>query len=97
MNLKQSHNSFVFSVKVIPSAPNTIYVGYRGGKAVIKVNAPPEAGKANRELISFLADKLDIAKAEIRLVRGHSSRYKAIAFPLSEKEKVESFFHNEAT
>ena len=38
----------------------------------------PEKGKANKELISFLAKKLGLAKSQITIVGGETDRYKKI-------------------
>lgn len=38
----------------------------------------PEKGKANKELILFLAKKIGIAKAQIEIISGELDRYKKI-------------------
>ena len=45
----------------------------------IKIAAPPEKGKANKELVDFLSENLGIAKAEIEIVSGQTSRQKVVA------------------
>jgi uncharacterized protein (TIGR00251 family) len=84
--------SFTLSIRVIPSAPITRFIGRRAGELVIKLNAPAEAGKANRELVSFLARVLGIARRDITLVRGVASRHKIIALPAAAKTKATTFF-----
>ena len=70
-------------VKVIPSSPQNLIVGYTLDELVIKIKSSPEKGKANRELISFLSFQLKIPKSEISIVRGETSRHKIITLPLS--------------
>lgn len=44
----------------------------------IGVVSVPEKGKANKELIAFLAKKLGIAKSDFCIVSGETDRYKKI-------------------
>ena len=83
---------FTIAIKVIPGAPGNRIIGRRGDELVVKIVAPPEEGKANRELVSFLARTLEIAKSEITLVRGAASRHKVLALPVAVREKVAAFF-----
>ena len=39
----------------------------------------PEKGKANKELIAFLAKKLKIAKSSIQIISGELDRWKKLA------------------
>ena len=39
----------------------------------------PEKGKANKELITFLAKKLKIAKSSIQIISGELDRWKKLA------------------
>ena len=66
------------AVKVIPNAPKSEYAGKRGEEYVFKIHAQPEKGKANDELIAFLAKFLGISKRSITLVSGHTSHHKVV-------------------
>lgn len=44
----------------------------------ISVVSVPEKGKANAELVKFLASKIKIAKSEIEVVGGETDRYKKV-------------------
>ncbi len=83
---------FTVAVKVIPSAPANKFAGRRGEELVFKINAPPADGKANRELISFLASSLGIAKSRIVLSRGALSRHKVITLPLAVRGILSTLF-----
>ena len=50
------------------------------GEVFLKVSvvSPPEKGKANGELIKFLAKKLNIAKSDLTIIGGELDRYKKI-------------------
>jgi len=65
-----------------PGAKKTIFDGEFNNRLKIKIKAPPTEGKANDELISFIAEKLGISKKDIILISGEKSRYKIIEIPL---------------
>jgi uncharacterized protein (TIGR00251 family) len=48
------------------------------GTIKISIVSQPEKGKANEEIISFLAKTLSCAKKEIRIISGHTSKTKKI-------------------
>lgn len=52
----------------------------------ISVVSVPEKGKANQELIKFLAKEFKVAKSQIEIIGGELDRYKKILLPISEKE-----------
>lgn len=66
-------------VKVIPKSSKTELAGYLAdGTWKIKIAAAPEKGKANRELIDFLAAHFNVAKSRIRITSGETSPLKRI-------------------
>ena len=75
------------SVRVSPNAPKNEITGFVEGVLRVKVAAPPEKGKANRELISFLGRVLDISPGSLDVIKGHTGRSKLIAVSgLSQEE-----------
>ncbi|HOJ00550.1 MAG TPA: DUF167 domain-containing protein [Anaerolineaceae bacterium] len=67
------------TVKVIPNAPKTEIVCLMDdGVLKIRVRGAPEKGKANQELIDFLADRFHVQKVDIRLISGTTSRLKKV-------------------
>ena len=71
---------------VIPNASRSEIVGWHGDALKIRLAAPPVDGKANRELIHYLAKNLDIAKSEIKIVSGHMNKRKKLSLSLSSDE-----------
>ncbi len=69
-------NKCVLEFKVIPGASTTELADLEGEMIRVRVEAPPEKGKANKELIRFLAKSLGITKANIVLLAGETSRKK---------------------
>jgi uncharacterized protein YggU (UPF0235/DUF167 family) len=45
---------------------------------VVALASAPEKGRANRELIEFIADLLDVPASAVSVIRGHSARQKVI-------------------
>lgn len=44
----------------------------------VAIRAIPEKGKANKALVAFLAKKLSIAKSDIEIIGGQTSRLKTL-------------------
>jgi len=81
------------AVRVTPNAKKSGFAGWTAdekGRPVllVKLNAPPVDGKANTELLRFLAEALDCAKGQITLLRGTSSRQKTVELPASLMERL---------
>lgn len=67
------------SVKITPNASKDAFAGWQGDILKIRLHTPPEKGKANAALIDFLAEKLGVAKSQIQIVSGHTSRLKRLS------------------
>jgi uncharacterized protein (TIGR00251 family) len=66
-------------VKVIPSSVRNEIAGEMAdGTMKVKISAPPEKGKANDALCSFLADHFRVARGEVTVVSGHSAALKLV-------------------
>ncbi|MGD9497933.1 MAG: DUF167 domain-containing protein [Armatimonadota bacterium] len=66
------------SVKVIPNAGRNEVVGWRGEELTVKLSAAPVKGRANRDLIAFLADIFAVPRDDVHLLQGESSRHKVV-------------------
>jgi uncharacterized protein (TIGR00251 family) len=73
----KQHNARL-AVKVTPNASRNEITGFRDGVLQVKVVAPPEKGKANKELIDFLAERLGVKKSAVLIIKGQTNRYKSI-------------------
>ena len=71
-----------------PKASKTSFAGIHGDSLKIKISAPPEDGRANEELCSFLGKKLGISKSSVQIRSGHTSRRKIIFCHGASKEKL---------
>lgn len=61
-----------------PGAKKSAVAGVHGNALKVKIHAPPVEGKANAELIAFLAASLGCKRTQITLVAGELSREKTI-------------------
>ena len=66
------------SVKVIPRASKTEIAEQTKNFLKIRLKAVPEKGKANQELINFLAKHFKVAKSQIEIVKGLTSKNKLV-------------------
>jgi uncharacterized protein len=64
---------------VHPGDSRNEITGFSGGVLQVKIAAPPEKGKANKELTDFLSRLLDVKKSSISVVKGKTSRNKLIS------------------
>lgn len=72
--------SFRFSVRVKPGASRTQVGGSYGESSalIVAVNEQPVDGKANDAVIAALAKALDVRKADLQVVAGHTGRTKIL-------------------
>jgi uncharacterized protein (TIGR00251 family) len=70
--------STTLSLKVIPNAPRNEVVGWLGAALKVKVHAPALEGRANDELLDFLAETLGVPRRDVTLLRGDKSRHKVV-------------------
>lgn len=60
-------------VKAVPGASRSEIAGRLGEALKVRVAAPPEGGRANREIRELLAAKLGLPPAGVSLVSGAAS------------------------
>ena len=65
-------------VIVVPRSSRTRVTGVHDQRLRIQLAAPPVDGKANDALVRFLAQTLDIAKAQIEITSGGNGRRKTV-------------------
>ena len=79
---REDGNDVVLMLHVQPGAKRTEVAGIHGEGAAarlkIRLGAPPVEGKANAELLRFLAAAFGVAQRAVLLLRGASSRQKAV-------------------
>ncbi len=63
---------------VQPRASRSKRVGEHDGRLKIALAAPPVDGEANAALIEFLSELLEVKRAQIELLDGHTGRRKRL-------------------
>ena len=76
--LRPSKDGLILEVVVAPRAKRSKFVGFRGGYPKIALAAPPIEGRANEELLAFLKELLGLSGRAVELIRGGTSRRKAV-------------------
>ena len=73
-------------IKVQASAQKNQVVGVNGDFLKIKISAPPTKGEANDELCKFLSGIFNLAKSEVKIVRGKTHSIKLIFIPVGTEQ-----------
>jgi uncharacterized protein (TIGR00251 family) len=76
------------TVRVRPGAGRTRVKEKRGGVLRMDVAAPPEKGKANAELVRFMAKLMGVPKSAVRVRSGERSRDKVLGISGVEEQVV---------
>ncbi len=78
LDIKVNVDSVEFKVRVIPRASRTEIVGLIEGALKVRLKAPPVDGAANEELVKFLSKKLGVAKGNVEIIAGQTSKIKRL-------------------
>ena len=76
-------------LRVSPGARRPGIAGRHGDAWKVRVAEPPEDGRANEAVLRLLADALDVPRATVALVSGHSSRDKIVVLNGLEQAQTE--------
>ncbi|WP_295153911.1 DUF167 domain-containing protein [uncultured Brachyspira sp.] len=79
-------------VKVTAGAKSNSFK-LENGAYSIRIMAKAIDGKANKAIIDFLSDELDIKKRDIEILKGEKSSKKLISIN-TDNEKLEKYFNN---
>ena len=71
-------DALILTLHVQPGAQRTEVAGTHGEALKVRVKAPQAEGKANAELMRYLARAFGVPARQVTLVRGDSSRYKVL-------------------
>jgi uncharacterized protein len=75
-------------VRVVPNARRSEVTGLSGEEVRLKVQAPAQEGKANVEVIRFLAELIDCPRSKIAIIRGEKARNKLVEISGVSPEEV---------
>lgn len=91
--IDKTNEGFLLRVRLQPNSSSCqikdVFCAPDGDYLKISICAAPEKGKANKELIDFLAKKLKIAKSSFEIVSGELDKYKKISIKtnITDKDK----------
>jgi uncharacterized protein (TIGR00251 family) len=88
--MRVSVDEVIIEVSARPGASRCGVIGVSGERLAIGVNSRPEKGKANEELIEYLARAMRVPRAALLIVRGETSRRKTIRIVTHEPARVAS-------
>lgn len=75
---KRVPDGWLLAIHAQPGAKRTAVAGLHGDALKVRVAAPPLEGRANAELIAFVAATLGVARKSVSVVKGGSARRKAV-------------------
>ena len=85
----ETRNGRVFlRLRVTPGSRKARVIGEHGGALKVHVTEPPEKGRANKGVITLLAEALGVPEREIELVSGHASHDKRVAITGIDEDTV---------
>ena len=73
-----------------PKASKSEFAGLHGDALKIRIQAPPVEGKANTELIKFLAKQFGVAKSDVEIISGELNRHKRVRIRQPQKLPAET-------
>jgi uncharacterized protein (TIGR00251 family) len=85
------------AIYVQPNARKTEFEKIYDDQIKIKVHAPPEDGKANDEVIRYIASFFSLRKNQVEIISGHLARRKRIALIFDKahnREDLQKYFKN---
>ena len=78
INFTETENGVIFGVRVAPRASKSEIVGEVEGNLRVRISAPPVDGAANEEVVRVLAKAFGIAKSNVAILSGQTSKTKRI-------------------
>lgn len=89
---KEYKSGTLFQIKVITNAKKNEVIGWQENFLKIRITAIPEKGRANEEILSFLAKYTSLKKSQLSIYLGDTSNKKTLLVenisPQELKEKL---------
>lgn len=68
----------ILQIRVQPRAAKNEISGWKGEALYVRLTAPPVDGAANKAIVEFIAEQLNVKRHQIRLISGDKSRDKTL-------------------
>ena len=89
IDITEKEGAVIFNVRVVPRASRSEIVGEHDGGLKVRIASPPVDGAANSELIKLLAKRFGVAKSDVEIVGGETSKSKRIKIGNMTKRRFE--------
>ncbi|HEX4869203.1 MAG TPA: DUF167 family protein [Moraxellaceae bacterium] len=76
--VRREGEAVVLVLHAQPGARESAFAGLHGDALKVRLAAPAQEGKANRELCRFLAEAFGVPRTAVELLAGDSSRHKRV-------------------
>ena len=76
--VRREGRNLVLNIHLQPRASRDEIVGEQGTRLKVRITAPPVEGKANAHLLRFLAKSFGVARSQVVLLSGETSREKRV-------------------
>jgi hypothetical protein len=73
-------------LRVSAGASRRRVLGIHGGALKLSVKAPPEKGKANKDVVSLVAESFGLTPSDVEILSGEASPDKVVRLALSPRE-----------
>lgn len=81
-----SGGAVTIRLRVSPGASRSRILGVHGGALKLSVSAAPEKGKANREVLRLVAERLSVPASSLAIVSGETAQDKVLKVAISDGE-----------
>lgn len=78
LTIRQVADGISFAVRVQPRSSKNQISGVQAGELRVRLTSPPVDGEANRHCIEFFAELLGVAKRDVTIISGDTSRHKQV-------------------
>lgn len=85
---RRKDGAILLNIYVQPRASRLGFAGLHDGCLKLAIPSPPVDDKANKAVVSFLADFFQLAQKEVRLCSGHKSRRKQLAIGTLAEDEI---------
>ena len=82
-----NEDSLIIKLKISPNASKNEIIK-NDNEIKVKITAQPIENKANKALVEFLSKKLKVAKSNIEIVKGETSKEKTLLFKNISSDKM---------
>jgi uncharacterized protein len=78
LQIIEANDGVIFGLRVVTRASKSEIVGEFEGNLKVRISAPPVDGAANEEVVRLLAKAFGVAKSNVAIVSGQTSKTKRI-------------------